>query len=194
YNPFWTPRQRRHALLGEGFADFYGQVTDLLVKHYSLKDPEILRVLALGAYVPGSRMAYILAGQGSRVAPYILELWRRGPDYNRPQAIAVFGFLLLRRRAGTLHSPLSPTDRRLALGLIRRGARSPDYGVRESAVIALGQAGTSADLPLLHRIAATDSVCKQFPHPPNICSEARRSVRQIRRRAAAARHRQRHEQ
>ncbi|MGH3166388.1 MAG: hypothetical protein ACRDN0_10905, partial [Trebonia sp.] len=184
YNPFWTKAQRKKALLGEGFAEFYGDVIDLLLKHYGLRDPVILRVLALGAYVPGSRMSYILAGQGSRVMPYALELWRRGPNYNQAEALSTLGLLVKRCRDRTLRAPLVPRDRREIAVILRQAAANPQYIVRDSAVDALRWAGGPGDIGILRRVAAHDPVCVEFPHPPNICSDARLAIRAIRRRTA----------
>lgn len=174
--------------LGEGLAELDTQLSVIIDKAFDFRDPYILRVQAFSGYVPQSKFAYEIAGQGARALSIVLDLSRDSLSPSRADAAGVLGFMLERQREGTIKHRLSPAQATTALAALVAAARDPSVDVRSAAVWGLEYGGTPAQIPLLRRVAASDPTCPQMPRRwGTVCGLAERSIRAIERRAAAKR-------
>jgi HEAT repeat protein len=176
--------------LSEGWAEVDSELIDLVLHAYGLRDPAILKAIALAGYDPRSRLARIIAGQGARALPALRRLLADPLDPMRAQAIGVLGFMLQRQRQGRIRHPLTAAQEKWARGRLRAAARDRAITVRSTAVWALGLVGTPADIAVLRRIAGSDPAC--HPHRSyDVCSQAQQAIAAIEKRAAHARPRAR---
>lgn len=182
-------KRARRAIRGEApplteqRAELYSDLLGIVARAYGYRDPHIRRALVFGAYDPGSKFAYDLAGQGASVLPDALSLARDPIDLWRAQATGIFGYMLMRRREGRLKFPISAAQAAAIHAQLRAFARSGDSVERYTAVQALGFGGDAEDLSLLRHVAATDPSCAKFPKAMNICWQALQAIKKIEARA-----------
>lgn len=95
----------------------------------------------------------------------------------------------IQRREGGQRAPraIAPAQLAAARRSLQGATRSPSAAARRAAVAALGRGGSSADVTLLYALIGEDPDCTAHPRELNVCILARRSIAEIRRRAAAAR-------
>ncbi|MGH9526178.1 MAG: hypothetical protein ACRD2F_05850, partial [Terriglobales bacterium] len=91
-----------------------------------------------------------------------------------------------RERGRRAPQPVSPAQLAAARRSLQGATRSPSIATRRAAVAALGRGGGPQDIPLLYTLIGGDPDCAASPHALNVCILARRSIAEIRRRAAAA--------
>jgi hypothetical protein len=176
--------------LSEGWAEVDTELIDLVLHAYGLRDPAILNAVALAEYDSRSRLARIVAGQGTRALPAVQRLLTDPLDAWRDQGIGVLGFMLQRQRQARIRHPLTAVQQKWARARLRAAARDRAITVRSTAVWALGLVGTPADIAVLRHIAGSDPTC--HPHRGyDICSQAQRAIAAIEKRAARTRPRAR---
>jgi hypothetical protein len=168
------------ARYGEGFAEYYSELLSAVYKTSNLRDPQALMVLAGSSYNPDSPFAQNLSDAGgAALIPIALELLKHDPDPRVWNGLGLLGRLYEKRDA---HEFSASTAQGLKDAITGK-TTATKTSIRSQAVRILGQIGTRGDLPLLRRIAETDSYSRPVengrPQRFPIRDAARKSIEDI---------------
>ena len=168
------------ARYGEGFSEYYSELLSAVYRTSNLRDPQGLKVLAGSSYNPDSPFAQDLSDAGGALLiPIAMELLKNDLDPRVWNGLGLLGRLYEKR---DVHKFSTSTAQGLKDAIIGKTgvARS---SIRTQAVRILGQIGTRSDLPLLRRIAETDSYSRSVengkPQRFPIREAARKSIADI---------------
>ena len=167
---------------GEGYSEYYAQLTATVESVADWHDPHQLCILAEGAYSPGSDYAAHLVTEGGAAAVPCLLKTAHGDLYERYQSLPTLIQLYAVAR------DLSPAQRQEILQLLTTGIRDPIVLVREPAIQAMGKYGTPDMIPLLEEVARSDPYSRLLENGQilfEVRNEATKAIGSIRARQQA---------
>jgi len=151
--------------LGEGYSEYVSVLQKRLMDMATPQDARIGQLLAQGAFNDDSLFVVKLAQFGESLVQTILEMSIHDVAPKRWNAYGLAGELVKQSREGQI--ALSSASVTQLKQLLRAGTTSNDYSDRLISVTHLGEAGDASDLPLLQKIATTDTMpgtgLVQFP-------------------------------
>jgi tetratricopeptide (TPR) repeat protein len=140
--------------VGEGYGEYVSKLLDVVVKVANLQDTHTLEVLAGSSYNDGSKFANDLADAGgATLIPIALNLLKSEFIFDKWDAIGLLARIYEKRDT---HMLAAATAQSLKQTIVS-ATGDPDESVRMTAVRYLGQIGSTEDLPLLQRIADSNS-------------------------------------
>jgi len=169
--------------VGEGFGEYYSAVLGTVDRIGDKKSTRVLEALAKSAYNADSPFAIRLAKEyGTSIVSPVLEITRSDVPTRRADAIWMLDSILVNNDKLTAAT----------IGQIRvavtDAVADKDVRVRQLAVRALGDIGSTTDIALLTRMAQTDGGSfttndgkRRYP----VREEAEKAIAKIRRRAGS---------
>jgi len=139
------------AKYGEGFGEYYSAVVDTVDRTGDKKNKRVLEALARSSYNADSPLAIRLAKEyGPSIVSSVLEISRSDIPGRRGDAIWMLDSILLN------NEKLSPATIAQIQRAVTDAVADRDVRVRQLAVRALGDVGSTTNIALLTRVAQTD--------------------------------------
>jgi hypothetical protein len=140
--------------VGEAYGEYVSRLMDVVVKVSNFQDTHTLEVLAGSSYNDNSKFAIDLADAGgATLIPIAMNLLKSEFSFDKWDAIGLLARIYEKRDT---HRLSVASAQSLKQTIVSATADS-DESVRMTAVRYLGQIGSAEDLPLLQRIADSNS-------------------------------------